>query len=100
MKSIAGTIVFLLLLVTSCTKENFCAEGYIRWGGDPAADGLGWHYVNDLTDSRVYILENLPDDFKRDSLPVRICLKETNRKFYCECSRPFNYYHINSVTRR
>lgn len=97
------TLLFILFipLALGCKKDkdSFCINAEIRWGGDPAADGLGWHLFDSIGGFRVFIPRNLPDSLKIDGLPVNACMYPTNEKFYCECARPLNKYHITSIRR-
>lgn len=97
------TLVFIMfiLLATSCKKQldPFCTNAEVRWGGDPAADGLGWHLFDSIGGAKFFIPINLPDSLKIDGLPVNVCMYKTDEKFYCECARPLNKYQITSIRR-
>jgi hypothetical protein len=98
-------LVVLFVVLLSCRKDGeeneVCFNGVVRWGGAPAADGLGWViYKEEGSPSKPFIPRNLPDGFKTDNLAVHVCLYETNEKFYCQCVEPYNKYHIISITRR
>lgn len=95
---------FLLALAVcfiffSCKKEEptFCTDAAIKWGGDPAADGLGWYILADSTTNKLYIPQNLPDNLKIDGQLVHVCLYKTDDKFYCQCAEPMKKYHITSI---
>ena len=98
--------VILLCLFFACRKkdgfvaDSFCQDGYIRWGGNPSADGLGWYYAQHLNRSQIYILKDLPVAFQRDSLAVSICMEKTNDLFYCMCASPYHYYKVNTIRLR
>lgn len=102
MKKIVYALAFVLVLV-SCKKEeasSICTDATVLWGGDPAADGLGWYLsAGDSVDHKTYIPQNLPDNFKIDGQAVHVCMYETNEKFYCQCVRPLNKYHITTIRR-
>jgi hypothetical protein len=100
-------LVSLFCLFFACRKkqdafvpDSFCQDGYIRWGGSPAADGLGWYYAANLDRTWVYVLKDLPDNFKTDSLAVSVCLEKTRELMACNCSEPFPYYKVNSIRLR
>jgi len=98
-------ILLVLSLFISCSKDKaeneVCFNGVVRWGGEPAADGLGWViYKADNISGRPIIPRNLPDDYKVNDLNIHVCLYETNEKFYCQCIEPYNKYHITSIRRR
>src|SRR5215208_2387568 len=96
--------IYLLLVfsvILFCCKkeknETICLNGAVKWGGDPAADGLGWYIMDSVGGLKNYIPENLPDNLKADGLSVRVCLYETSTKFYCQCAYPLNKYHITFI---
>lgn len=92
---------FFVLILTSCTKESastICTDATVEWGGDPAADGLGWYIsTGDSANHKTYIPQNLPDEMKIDGQAVHVCMYETNEKFYCQCVQPLNKYHITTI---
>ncbi len=99
------SVLFLFVVFISCNKDHAenetCFNGVVRWGGEPAADGLGWVIYRDNDNTpRPFIPRNLPDRYKSDNLSVHVCLYETNEKFYCQCVAPYNKYHITSIRRR
>ncbi len=95
-------ILFVSLAGLSCKKENteFCKDGFIFWGGDPAADGSGWNFSAHANRSDFFALDNLDNAYKTDSLAVNICLTKTGNIFYCFCAGTHYYYHINSIRLR
>lgn len=95
----SALIFFVFIILGSCTKDNksFCVNALVRWGGPPAADGLGWYLIVDSTRGISYIPKNLPENFKVDDLQVNVCLKKTNEKFNCMCASPLNKYEITSI---
>jgi len=97
----AALFILLISFAISCKKEKdlFCVNAEVRWGGDPAADGFGWHLFDSIGGYKVFIPKNLPDSLKIDGLPVNVCMYQTKEKFYCECARPLNKYHITSIRR-
>ena len=101
MKKISIIAIVCIALV-SCKKDkekecSLCVDAVVRWGGPPAADGLGWYLIADSTRGIIYIPKNLPDSYKVDDLKVNACLSETNEKFYCQCATPYNTYEVKSI---
>lgn len=104
MKKIIVLLATVVSLI-SCKKEKaekeFCEDGYIRWGGSVALDGIEWYYTKDLSGTQTsYKMENLSADFEVDSLAVSICLVKTDKKFPCFCPAALPVYRINSIKRR
>lgn len=101
MKTVIFTFATILLL-SACKKEKeeaLCLEGSIQWGGEPAADGTGWTFVTTET-NQLYILQNLPAEYKQDDLPVAVCLQQTDEKASCYCPQPPYLFAITSIKRR
>lgn len=72
----------------------------IRWGGEPAADGLGWYFLSaDLGDKPVK-LKNLSDNFLVDSLEVTACILSLTEKYQCFCATPLDMYKVEKISRR
>lgn len=102
-------ILFILVAFisfTGCDKEkekpvqnDFCADGLIKYRGNPAADGFGWIFrpANDTT--TFFVLENLEDGLKKDNLSVHVCLYKTDKQFTCRCAQPVFYHHVSSIKR-
>jgi hypothetical protein len=97
-------VVAGLFLMFSCTKdkaETTCLDGFIFWGGDPAADGTGWYFSQNRFSQHVYFLQSLAADYKKDSLPVSACVVKTTNKFYCQCAGdPPYFYRITKINKR
>src|SRR5688572_20851502 len=97
-------ILFTSIAFFSCAKEDqpICKDGFIFWGGDPAADGRGWYFSESINSNDFMVMDNLGNDFKVDNLPVNICVVKTNTRYYCLCpSTPeLYYYHITSIRTR
>jgi hypothetical protein len=97
-------LIFLsvTMLAISCKKDErsntFCTDGTVIWGGDPAADGLGWYIKG--ADGKTYIPENLPDSYKTNNLAITTCLYVTGEKFQCQCAAPLDVYHITSISKK
>jgi hypothetical protein len=98
-KTIAISIAGIILILCSCKKENenVCSDAAIMWGGDPAADGLGWHLLTDSVNHIYYIPQNLPDSLKINGQHVNVCMYKTKENFYCECGMTLKKYHITSI---
>src|SRR6058998_2722450 len=103
MKTIS-VFAFVLIMMTSCKKNQVatdcssatrCFDGYIFWGGEPAADGSGWYASTSRAQDPAFYLETVPAPFNADSTAVHICLSETSKKRVCFCTGPVsNYYKI------
>jgi hypothetical protein len=97
-----------IIIVSSCKKNcdrSNCTDGFIYWGGTPAADGLGWYFAESRTDSwkpKQLKESELPVEFQNlnDSTAVRACLQETTERAPCFCPQPSYYYKIKSITKR
>jgi hypothetical protein len=92
--------LILVFLFTACTKEQNCTEGLIRWGGEPAVDGLGWYFTSTELGDRPVKLKNLPDRYLTDSLRVNACLRKTDEKYYCFCATPMDVYEVKSIRKK
>jgi hypothetical protein len=104
MKKIIVVLATAMLFI-SCQKEKtepeFCEDGYIRWGGSLAVDGIEWYFTKDLSGTQTsYKMENLSADFEEDSLAVTVCLVKTSKTFPCFCPAALPVYRINSIKRR
>jgi hypothetical protein len=104
---IGGLIFISCKKEKECSENSFCADGFIYWGGDLAADGLGWYFAETRGGSwRAKQLKDneLPDAFKsfNDSTAVSICLTETKDPAPCFCPPSYNtnYYKIKSIKKR
>jgi hypothetical protein len=104
--------LFISSIVVSCVKpvtpnQNFCAEGHIFWGGNPATDpnGIGYYFAVKRTGNwKFYQVKDaeLEAQYKSttDSIAVNICLESTNDKAPCPCAEPSFYYKVKSISRR
>ena len=93
-------LVFTLALSSSCKKEMCCTDGMIRWGGEPAVDGLGWYFVAADLGNKPVKLKNLANDYQVDSLQVNACLTLLTEKYQCFCASPLDVYKIEKIGRR
>ncbi|MFN4285851.1 MAG: hypothetical protein ACK4E8_07785 [Lacibacter sp.] len=110
MKKLIALLFVAMLGAEACIKPvppnlDFCAEGHIFWGGDPAAGGLGWYFAIRRVGNWTFyqVKENeLPAQYRSltDSVPVNICLKSTREVAPCPCAVPSYYYTIKSISRR
>jgi hypothetical protein len=92
--------IALLFLFTACNKEQNCTDGLIRWGGEPAVDGLGWYFTSTELGDRPVKLKNLPDNYLTDSLQVNVCLRKTDEKYQCFCATALDVYDVKSIRKR
>lgn len=96
------------IITVSCKKAHepegsTCNDALIRWGGDPAADGVGWYlYIPGDNNTAVFEYpDNMPDVLKTDGLPVHVCYERTNADFVCFCAPPFpKMVHITYIKKR
>ncbi|MFY7840061.1 MAG: hypothetical protein ACOVP7_07275 [Lacibacter sp.] len=93
-------IAFTLALFTSCSKEAQCTYGMIRWGGEPAVDGLGWYFISADLGNKPVKLKNLSSNYQVDSLPVNACLTLLTEKYQCFCATPLDVYKAEKIRRR
>jgi len=89
-------------MFASCKKEhnnnNTCITAKVQYGGNPAADGLGWILVTDTSTHAYEAPENLPEAFKVDGKWVDVCFSRTDKDFTCFCVPPFKkMIHIESI---
>ncbi|MFN8253439.1 MAG: hypothetical protein U0V75_16335 [Ferruginibacter sp.] len=106
MKKTLFIIALAAITAASCKKVNtskkeICTDAVVRWGGDPAADGTGWHlYVASDNITAFKYPDNLPDDFKVAGLQVAVCYEPTDRDFICFCMQPLpKMVHITFIKR-
>ena len=92
----------LAIFMLGCEKDRSleCVDSVVFWGGEPAADGVGWYLSDGRGSANTYFVDNLPAEFRADSTPVRVCLTKTNKKRHCYCVTPPPVYHIKSIARR
>lgn len=75
-------VVAILLvagLFTACKKSNTEphspeVSGFVKYGGDPAADGRGYYLLADST-HEILSLQNLPAEYKHADVNVRVALR-------------------------
>ncbi|MEJ8817447.1 hypothetical protein [Lacibacter sp. H407] len=90
---------FVFILFSACQKDQLCTDGVIRWGGEPAVDGLGWYFESaDLP--RIVKLKDIPSRYLTDSLAVSVCLIKTNEKYQCFCAEPMDVYEVKRIGKR
>ena len=109
MKAILA-IVTAVFVFSACKKNSGgpevigptnCFDGYIFWGGDPAADGTGWYASTTRDPRNAFYLQTVQAPFNADSTPVHICVAETNKRMLCECAgTPPHYYKIMEIRGR
>ena len=65
MKGIFIFLVFSVMLL-SCKKEHqsFCLNAAVKWGGDPAADGLGWYIMDSVGGLKIIYRQICPTILK------------------------------------
>ena len=74
------SLIFLLALsvLASCQKSNTQPgsseiTGQLKYGGDPAADGLGYYMITDSTHENLS-LQNLPVEFKHTDVSAHVAI--------------------------
>jgi hypothetical protein len=101
-------ILLLAVAIAACKKNNtaaeneICSTATIKYGGNPAADGLGWYIaLPDAAAVKRAYPENLPETFKVDGLLVELCYVRTNKDFVCFCMPPLpKMVNITRIVRR
>jgi hypothetical protein len=93
MKKIIIALLAVVIATTACKKDNaeneICTIAEIKYGGDPAADGLGWYLsVSDESGTRNEYPENLDGAFKTNGLLADVCYVKTDNDFVCFCLPP------------
>lgn len=93
MKKILITLVIAVMATASCKKDKtanrVCTIAEVKYGGDPAADGVGWYLsVNNESGIRSEYPENLDEAFKTNGLLVDVCYVKTENDFICFCLPP------------
>ena len=79
MKSAASILLLVTVLFTACKKSNTEpgapeVSGFIKYGGDPAADGRGYYLLADST-HEVLSLQNLPAEYRHNDVNVRVAIR-------------------------
>jgi hypothetical protein len=105
MKRIILVACFAVFAVVSCKKEttdgSICTTAMVHYGGDPAADGVGWVLVTDTTTWKFEVADNLDVLFKTEGLFVDICYLLTTEDFVCFCMPSTRKkIHLTSIRRR
>ncbi len=100
MKHLLFLSFVIAFLFTACSKEQNCTDGLIRWGGEPAVDGLGWYFTSAEFADKPVKLKNIPEKYLKDSLQVNVCLRKTDEKYQCFCATPLDVYEIKSIQKR
>ena len=93
--------ILLVLLFAACQKDTnaVCTDGVIRWGGEPAVDGLGWYYQSEDLPKSVK-LKNLSTAWQKDGLQVQACIIKLDEKYQCFCAEPMDVYQVKSIRQR
>ena len=77
-----GILVFSLLTILSCKKDDLSADATIINSGDPAADGCGWLIKINST-GITYSPVSLSAMFETNGLKVHITYRILKTKFGC-----------------
>ena len=75
----AVTILLVLVLFTACKKSNTephapAVSGFIKFGGDPYADGIGYYLSADST-HELLSLQNLPAEYKHTDVNTHVSIR-------------------------
>ncbi len=107
MKKIILLFVTAAAITVSCKKNKVtdnssCATALVKYGGDPAADGVGWYLlVDESAGVKAEYPENLADQFKVEGLAVNVCYSKSNKDFSCYCAPPLpKMITITSIKKR
>jgi len=107
MKKIIIILVTAAALTASCKKNHVadnstCSTAVVKYGGDPAADGVGWYLsVDENTGVKTEYPENLAAEFKIEGLAVNVCYVKSDKDFSCFCAPPLpKMITITSIRRR
>ncbi|MGF2413931.1 hypothetical protein [Ferruginibacter sp.] len=107
MKNILLILLAAVVITASCKKNTVTVNnnpGYsatvkVKYGGDPLADGSGWHLFKEEVNGPVFLFpDNMPDSFKVLELEVDVVYTKTNKDLPCHCVPPFpKMIHIESI---
>jgi hypothetical protein len=106
MKKINLALLVTVIAVASCKKHTSatltCTTAIIKYGGNPAADGVGWYLaVGDSTDTKNEYPENIDSLYMINNLAVDVCYEQTDKDFVCFCLPPFKkMVRITSIKKR
>lgn len=95
MKKLPGFLLLILIaLQPGCKKSNDTlaeTSAHVRYGGDPAADGIGYYIRIDNTQEDV-IPVNLPSAYKKTDVDAVVAVKfiDTGKKYITGLSAPAN----------
>jgi len=102
MKKLILLACILTIAIVSCKKNNedtsTCTTAKVHYGGDPAADGLGWILVTDSVSGKYEAPDNLDVMYKTEGLLVDFCYVVTDKDSNCFCPPPLKkMIHIISI---
>ena len=104
MKKIVHLITFCIVILATwtCKKERIFPierNGIVYWTGSTQVDGCDWVI---LIDNESYHPENLSNDFKIDSLQVKVKYRLLSKKkdFLCSISSNLKSIRIKSISKR
>jgi len=106
MKKITIILLAAVVITASCKKNHVdnstCTTAVIKYGGDPAADGVGWYLsVDESTGTKTEYPENLAAAFKVEGLVVNVCYIKSDKDFSCFCAPPLpKMITITSISKR
>jgi hypothetical protein len=106
MKKITLILLVAVITVASCKKNTSdtptCTPATIKYGGNPAADGVGWYLaIGDSTGIKNEYPENIDSLYMTNGLAVAVCYELTDKDFVCFCLPPFKkMVRITSIKKR
>lgn len=95
MKKLPGLLLLILIaLQPGCKKTNDTlaeTNAHVRYGGDPAADGIGYYIRVDNTQEYVIPI-NLPSGYQKTDVNAAVAVKfvDTGKKYFTGLSTPAN----------
>ncbi|HXB06667.1 MAG TPA: hypothetical protein VNW04_06120 [Puia sp.] len=87
MKNLPGFLLLILIALQPACKKNADAVGetmaHIRFGGEPALDGIGYYIVLDSTKEAVMPI-NLPSGYKQEDVNAAVAVRivDTGKKVF------------------
>jgi len=97
------TLVFTVLSFSRCKEDRISTSkqnGIILWSGPVAADGCDWLIK---IDNESFHSDNLPDNFKKDGMKVKIkySIKPPANDFFCGiAASSYRTIDIESISKK